>query len=309
MMNRTITVLILTATVLFSSPAMTLSRNEPVALLIQSKGKVMYSPDGITWKNVRRNRFLFEGWHVKTASDGSCKLINQQTGMIETVEVNTHVKIFAKATKAVMGMISTPEPASDFMSLLKRKFAKVQKYSAIKRHSKYKARAELETVRKITLSRDYPDLVWENAGSEYSYRLVIGKNIFDIPASDNDMIRFPLNRMPSGPSDYYVQLIRNGEIAYTPEKKGRIHWMSDAEIKEFREEETRIRETDPAGFLLGNFMDDRGLKVAAMDLYRKFIAENPDANEMRPFLIKIFGDLKLRTLKDAEMAVYHGQSK
>ncbi|MDM8552374.1 hypothetical protein QUF72_19975 [Desulfobacterales bacterium HSG2] len=308
-MNRFLIVFTLAAALIFSTVASASPQKDPLALLIQPKGTVMYSPDGERWKNVRRNRFLFEGWHVKTGSDGFCKLLNQETGMIESVESNTRVEIRTGGANVVRGTISEPKPAANFMSLLKRKFAKVQKYSAVKRHHKERAETELKTVREITLSRDYPDLVWENPGPKYSYRLVVGEEVFDVPGTRGDMIRFKLSRTNPGLSDYHVQVIRDGEVAYTPEEKGRIRWLSQSEMKSFREKAERIRQTDPDGFLLGSFMDDHGFKIPAMDQYRKFLSQNPDANEMRPFLIKVLGDLKLETLKQAELAVYHARTE
>lgn len=309
-MNRfIITILvILTGTAVFSAPG-SAGQDEPSALLIQPKGSVMYSPDGETWKKVRRNHFLFEGWLVKTGPDGSCKLVNQETGMIESVGNESRIRVHLQKTTVISGKISEPEPAANFISLLKRKFARVQKYSAIKRHSGITRKTGLKTVREITLSEDYPDMVWENPGPEYSYRLVVGNETFDVPGSDSDMIRFGLSRITPGDSDYYVQVIRKGEVSYTPEKKGRIRWLSQAETESFREEAERVRQTDSEGFLLGNFMDDHGFKVPAMDAYRKFLKQNPDANEMRPFLIKVLGDLKLETLKHAELAAYHSRTE
>lgn len=281
----------------------------PVALLIQPKGEVMYSGDGKTWKMVNRNHFLFEGWRVKTGADGFCKLVNNETGMIESVKGNTEIEILSQGIKAVKGTISAPEHSSSFMSMLKRKFAKVQKYAVIKRRPKDPKRIRLKTAKEITLSEDYPELVWENVGPEYSYRLVVGKKTFDVPASDRDMARFSLSGIEPGQFDYHVRVFCNGELVYKPGKKGRLHWMSDDEMESLRNQEEDIQQTDPDGFLLGNFMDDHGLKVPAMDLYRKFLSKNPDANNMRPFLLKVLSDLNLETLKKAELKAYHSQAE
>jgi hypothetical protein len=59
------------------------------------------------------------------------------------------------------------------------------------------------------------------------------------------------------------------------------------------------------GFLIANLMDDEGLKVAAMDIFREFMAENPEANEIRPFLIKVLSDLHLDQARQRESVRYH----
>jgi len=305
-MNKFIrTVFILAMAVLFSTPATAASEDDPLVLLIQAKGKVMYSADGNRWKNVRRNKFLYEGNRVKTGGDGACKLISQETGMIERIGGNTAVEIRAEGTKALKGMISEAEHAGSLTGFLKRRFAKVQKYTAIQRRARSGDQTELETVRDITLSEDYPDLVWENVGPEYAYQLIVGEKVFDVPDSREAMVRFRLSRMEPGQYDYSVQVLYDGEILYAPENKGRLRWLSDAERRSLRERESSVRQVDPDnGFLLGSFMDKQGLKVTAMDQYRKFLTENPDANEVRPFLIKVFDDLKLEGLREAEAILY-----
>lgn len=310
-MNRLIKAsLILSAAVLFSMSAAATPKDGPVILLIQAKGNVLFSADGKIWKNIRRNKFLYEGWHVRTGHDGTCKLIDQHTGMIQPVDNNIELVIRAGKIKAVKGVIDDPERAGTITGFLKRKFAKMQKYTVIKRHSAVKEQTKLKTAKNIRLSKDYPDLVWENIGPEYSYQLIAGEKVFDVPSAKGDMIRFRLPRMKPGQFDYCVQVLYKGEILYSPEKKNRLTWLSDAEMKSFQDEKQDIQQVDSDnGFLLGNFMDEKGLKVAAMDQYRKFLSENPGANETRLFLIKIYNDLKLKKMKQTEIAVYQSQTE
>ena len=53
----------------------------PVAKLFQIEGQVEYSRNGTNWNPVRRTKYLFSGYHVRTGKDGSGKLINQVSGM------------------------------------------------------------------------------------------------------------------------------------------------------------------------------------------------------------------------------------
>ncbi|MDM8522043.1 hypothetical protein QUF80_01625 [Desulfococcaceae bacterium HSG8] len=299
------TLLILAAAVLLCTNMTAASENEPSVFLIQADGKVMYSEDGKTWKNIYRNKFLYKGDRLKTGNDGTCKLINHQTGVAESVGSNAEIEILANGTKALKGLLSEAEQSTSLMGFLKRKFTKSQKFAAITRRTRSQKHVELKTVRNITLSEDYPDMVWENVGIEYSYQLIVGEKMFDVPASCDALVRFALTPISPGQSDYSVQVLYNGEILYEPGKKGKLNWLSDAEKNSFREKKQLVQEVDPDnGFLLGSFMYEQGLKVAAMDQYRKFLFENPDANEARPFLIQVLNDLKLKTLKEAEAVVY-----
>ncbi|MDM8515419.1 hypothetical protein QUF76_04410 [Desulfobacterales bacterium HSG16] len=299
-------VFILIMTMLCSSIFTIAAEDEPLVLLIQAKGNVSCSTDGTTWKKVRRNKFLYDGSRVKTGDDGACKLIRQQTGMIKSVGSNAEVEIRMDETKALEGVLSEARSAGNLKGFLNRKFAKLQKHTALHRGGKRGEQVELKTARNITLSEDYPDMVWENLGTEYSYQLTVGKEVFDIPVSCNPVVRFKLSRMKPGQSEYSVDVLYNGEILYTPEKKGKLLWLSNAEKEDLLKRVRSIQQVDPDnGFLLGSFMDKQGLKVAAMDQYHKFLSENPDANEARAFLIKVLNDLKLKKIKGAEKILYH----
>ena len=56
------------------------AKRGPVAVLSLAKGKVEYSKNAKKWKKVRRNKFLFNGYQIRTGADGSGKITNQKTG-------------------------------------------------------------------------------------------------------------------------------------------------------------------------------------------------------------------------------------
>ena len=153
---------------------------EPLVMLIQSKGQVSYSPNGELWKKVRRNKFLCEGWYVRTGPDGHCKLVDRHTESMQVINPNTQISVGRGGTKTVRGEIPKTESAVSFISYLQRKFANIQKYTVVKRHLFTDDRIELETVDDIALARDYPDLVWDNVGSKYAYRLIVGDQAFGV---------------------------------------------------------------------------------------------------------------------------------
>ncbi|MDM8537925.1 hypothetical protein QUF70_14310 [Desulfobacterales bacterium HSG17] len=280
----------------------------PVVLLIEAKGSVFYSADGQKWKDVSRNKFLFENWRVKTGADGTCMLLNRQTEMIEPVSSNTELEIHASGTKVVKGTMSNPESAKDIAGFFKRKFANVQKYTGVRRYDRKSKKIKLLTAEDIALSDDFPDLVWENAGEKYEYQLIVGKKVFEVPGIKEDIVRFKVPQMESGSFQYCVQVLFDDEIIYAPQKKGKLQWFNNDEKQTLKRELERIEKIAPGnGFLLGSLMEERGLKVAAMDQYRRFLTKHPDDLETRPFLIKILNELKLGKLEKTEMEKHHKQ--
>ncbi|MDM8517288.1 hypothetical protein QUF76_13890 [Desulfobacterales bacterium HSG16] len=230
-MKKCATILIMLALIAIFSNVAIASGDDPIVLLIEAKGSVFYSADGQKWKDVHRNKFLFENWRVKTGADGTCMLLNRQTEMLEPVNSNTELEIHAEGTKVIKGTVSTPESAKNLAGFFKRKFVNVQKYTGVRRYDRKSKKVKLLTVEDITLTDDYPDLVWENAGAKYDYQLLVGKKIFEVPGTDKNMIRFPVPRMEQDQSKYSVQVLFDEEIIYAPRKKSILRWLTDIEKK------------------------------------------------------------------------------
>lgn len=291
--------------ILQAAPAASADGAPPV-LLIQATGDVAYSADGTTWRKVRRNKFLHAGYTVRTGRDGRCKLLDQKTDRIRTVEPGTEVKIGETGLVVLKGGISQPAPAGGVAGFLERKFTRVHKYAAVQRSLRNRTSRQLKTAKRIVLSRDYPDLVWENRGPLYSYELAIGGKRFAVPPSKEEMIRFAPPAISPGVHPYRVTLLYQGEVLQTQERDGELRWLSEGEVAAFNLKKARIADLAPEdGFLLANLMDDEGLKVAAMDTYLRYMAENPEANEVRPFLIKVLSDLHLVQMRQRESVRYH----
>ena len=265
-----------------------------------------YSTDGQAWRQVRRNKFLHRGYTVKTGADGRCKLLDRETDKIRSVENNTVVNIGEKGLRVLTGKISEPAPAGGVAGFLERKFARVQRYAAVLRSPQVQTPKQLKTVRQIVLSKEYPDLVWENWGPLYSYELTIGEKRFKVPPAKEEIIRFTPQAILPGVYPWRVKLLYQGEVLQTQKKDGELRWLSDADVAAFNLRKARIEAlTTEDGFLLANLMDDEGLKVAAMDTYLRYMAENPDANEVRPFLIKVLSELHLEQMRRRESVRYH----
>ena len=51
----------------FSNSA--IAREAPVAKLVQVEGEVQYSRNGIAWRPVRRTKYLFNGYQIRTVTE------------------------------------------------------------------------------------------------------------------------------------------------------------------------------------------------------------------------------------------------
>ncbi|MBF0184107.1 MAG: hypothetical protein HQM06_06940 [Magnetococcales bacterium] len=272
----------------------------PVSMLTQVQGDVQVSKDGKEWKKVDRNKFLFAGYQVKTGADGTGKLVNQATNMTQEVAANSVVEITEADVKALSGKISAPaQDSGNLVDGIGQRFDKAQRYTTVRRSVEKKAtEVKLDTIPEITLSAAHPDLVWSGMGKEYAYRLVIDGKNYDIAASDSEMIRFTVPALSAGEHEYRVDVMQGGSSVYEPKKTGKIKWLSKDEEKKIADGLAKIEKTSPGdNFFKAYFLDDKGLTVSAMDLYRKHFDANADDLDMYPMLIKAYNDLKLEKQK------------
>ncbi|MBF0095801.1 MAG: hypothetical protein HQM04_01875 [Magnetococcales bacterium] len=272
----------------------------PVSMLTQVQGDVQVSKDGKEWKKVDRNKFLFAGYQVKTGADGVGKLVNQTTNLTQEVAANSVVEITEADVKALSGKISAPaQDSGNLVDGIGQRFDKAQRYTTVRRSVEKKAtEVKLDTVSEITLSAAYPDLVWSGMGKEYSYRLVIDGKNHDIAATDNEIIRFTVPALSAGEHDYRVDVMQGSNAVYEPKKSGKIKWLSKDEEKQIADGLAKIEKTSPGDtFFKAYFLDDKGLTVSALDLYRKYFESNADDVDMYPMLIKAYNDLKLEKQK------------
>lgn len=273
----------------------------PVAMLTQTSGDVQVSKNGKKWKQVRRNKFLFTGYQVRTGPDGSGKLVNQATNMTRSIGPSALVEITADDARAVSGTLSAAtQDSGSLVSGLGQRFAKAQRYTTVRRSVEKKKKLKLDTVTKITLSATYPDLVWSGLGEEYSYRLTIGGTSYDVAATSGHMVRFTVPVLSPGKHKYQVEVLEDGETAYKPKKSGTITWLSSAEEASVAAMLAQIEASSPGDSLLQAIsLDERGLTVSAMDLYTRYFDANADDTDMYPMLIKAYHDLKLAEMKKA----------
>ncbi|ABK46181.1 hypothetical protein Mmc1_3696 [Magnetococcus marinus MC-1] len=281
----------------------------PVAMFMQPTGTVEYSQDGTTWKKVRRNKFLFENYQVRTGADGKGMLVNQATGDVQDVSANTVVQVSADGAKALSGNLSAARPAdASLMAGLQNRFAKAQRYTTVRR-GVHKTDApkdvKLKTASELTLSASFPTLVWENLGDEFSYELLVDGKAVGTFNTKEEMVSHALTLAP-GTHSYQVNVMQGSDVLYSPKKPNSVVWLSDAEDAQLKKAMADIQAAAPGDdFVLASFLDEKGLTVAAMEHYKKHFTAYPDDNDMRPLLIKAYHDLKLKQMKMKEAMVYN----
>ena len=284
----------------------------PVAKLVQTEGQVEYSRKGVKWNAVRRTKYLFGGYHVRTGEDGFGTLINEQSGMSQNLGSDSHVAIQGGEVIVVSGSLSAPEEedTSIFQSL-QNKFAKAQRYTTVRRSVNTAVNTangtcdnKVRTILSVTVSPGHSDLVWRNACPEFSYKLVIDNATpIEVPAeSTSEMIRYPVASNGVGEHTYWVEVLDKDGTVYIPKVESKFRVMSVDEEKALAED---LEQAGDDIFLETNLLEEQGLYIAAMDAYRKFFRENPDANDMRPLLIQSYQNLKLSNLREREARLYN----
>lgn len=284
------------------------AKEPPVLMLMKPQGTVEYSKNGTKWKKVRRNKFLFSGYQVRTSGDGSGTLIHQESGMSRTLGADSVIKITASDAELVSGKLSDPVEADPSLkSGLKNRFSKAQRYTTVRRSVNKKQKLKLSTIRQVTLSDTYPELVWQNPGADFSFSLSIDdKKVMDIAPTSEDMVRVKIPALSPGDHTYRVDVLKGGEVAFQPRREGTIRWLSTDEEKSLTSSTKTVEEaTQGDKFLVAAHLEAQGLTVPAMDLYRQHFSDYPDDNDMRPILIKAYHDLKLSNLKKKEAILYN----
>jgi len=286
-----------------------LGAGAPVALLIQANGTVEYSRDGTAWKPVTRNKYLFAGDMIRTGADGSGKLIDQAKSTSQTIAASSQIQVDGTEIKVISGTRSAQEAASgDLVAGLGNRFAEAQRYTTVRRGAKKPNEIKLRLPQEISLSSAYPELAWQNFGKQYSFVLTIDGKAHTVAGADGDMVRFKVPELGPGKHTFTMTVTENGKQVAEADKPGSIVWLSADDDEAIAESIAKIRAIDPKDdFSVANLLDEKGLAVAALDLYRKFFTENKDENELRPLLIRAYSELKLDELRQQEALNYNNQ--
>ncbi|MEM7363899.1 MAG: hypothetical protein AAF525_07725 [Pseudomonadota bacterium] len=286
----------------FSNSA--IAREAPVAKLVQVEGEVQYSRNGTTWRPVRRTKYLFNGYQIRTGSDGNGKLINQLTGTSQKLGADTHIEIGKQEVQVLAGALSRPtQESTSIWESLMNKFSRAQRYTTVRRDpdgGKPPCDIKVRTIREVAISNDHPELVWRNCGS-YKYQLSLDGKTMEVASQDGEFYRHKVSGKKPGEYTFSVTAIAEDGREYTQRKPSTFVWLDDQQASGIREQ---VESAGDDVFVAAAIYEANGLFVAALDAYREYFAENPDDNDMRPMLVNSYQSLKLSDLRHEEAVVY-----
>ena len=218
---------------LTASPVLA-GKKDPVAVLSKAQGTVEYKKQGKKWKKVRKNKFLFNGYTLRSGEMGSGVITNKITGESYKLGPNTELQITRNAVVAKKGELVKNAASNQFVASLMKRFDKAQKFTTVRRAATTKKKG-MDSARSIVLTNDYPFIVWENKNSKYEYKVTIGKKKYTIAASSSKMVKLKVEPF-TGTQTYRIDAFKNGKrvIAMKPfKKRGKsmhrtVTWMSSA---------------------------------------------------------------------------------
>ena len=300
--------LVILSLCLFVSNLAIAGKKDPVGVLFQVKGKVEYTKNGRKWKKVRRTKFLFSGYQVKSGPDSSAKITIKETGENFDLHPNSVVTVDNKKLIAKAGSLTSAEASGKLMTGLMKKFTKSQSYTTVRRSHK-KKNIKINAVRDVTVSEKFPFMAWNNLGPEYSYQLVIGEKSYDVPATEAMVVRSRVDRF-DGTQEYKISALKDGAVVVTlkpyksrgEHKNHTVTWLTGNEEMELNRAINSIQETyGENSFMMGSYFEKKDMWVASMDQYQQYLKEFPDEIEMTPYLFRVYKKLKLDGIYKKEL--------
>lgn len=283
----------------------------PVARVSQIEGSLESSRDGAEWQQLNRTTYMFPGQRLRSGSDGSAVVVEQVSGEVYELGPDTLLKMEEEAIRVAEGDAFAAQEADDsgIWQSLRNRFASSQRYTTVRRAVRTEEdHPRVDTARTLAVAEPWREVVWSNAGPDYSYQLQVGEEVFEVPpSSTSEFIRFELPQMDPGEYEYSLRLVHDGEVVREPRRPSRLVWLESNQVEEIRQRLDDIRndpvQDDP--FVIADLFEAHDLLVPAMDTYREFFAEHPDENGMRPFLIKAYHELRLLDLREKEAITYN----
>ena len=278
----------------------------PLALLINIKGKVELSKNGQSFNDVlTKDRFILDGYHIQTGADGSGTIIFLQQDNMCKIEPNSHIEIINGYIKKVNGKFQDLSSSEKVLEDIDRQYLHAMKYT-MSRKSSGKKKISVKLPRSLSVCKDFPLLVWNNCGKAYTYRLTVGTNTYDVPASEDKVVRFTLPELKPGKYKYAVEVLKGGEVAYKPKKAKKMIFLAEDELTVFQKQRKTIDSIAKGNLLLlGMRLEKLDINGGAYDAYERYFNVHSDDNEMRPFFIRACHSLKLNELKLEQINLFN----
>ena len=278
----------------------------PLALLVNVEGKVELSKNGQTFQIINtKDRFILDGYHIQTGADGSGTIIFLQQDNMCKIEPNSHIEIINGYIKKVNGKFKDLPSSEKVLEDIDRQYLHAMKYT-MSRKSSGKKKLKVKLPRSLSVCKDLPLLVWDNCGNDYSYRLTVGSNTYNVSASKDKVVRFTLPELKPGKYKFAVEVLKGGEVVYKPKKTKKLEVLADDAIAGLKKSKDIIDRIAKGNLLLlGMRLEELDINAAAYDAYDRFFKSHPDENEMRPFFVRACHSLKLKEMKMEQINLFN----
>jgi hypothetical protein len=284
---------------------------DPVAVLFQAKGNVEYTKNGVKWKKVRRNKFLFSGYQIRSGETGSGVITNRISGEDSLLQPNTTFVVTEKGLKVKDGKLVESKTSNALMAGLIKRFSRSQSYTTVRRSADQRSNG-FDIVRHLIVTDDYPYLIWENLDQKYRYELTVGSDFYSIDPTKELVVRVKIKPFKDTKQIRLKAFQGSKEITQLqPYKKQgdlknhTIHWMTESEKRLFDDSIRTIQNKYPDNaFMLGSFFEKEQMWSAAMDQYKIYLEENPDEIEMTPYLFRVYKKLKFKNIYKDELKLW-----
>ena len=268
-------------------------------VIIQFTGNVKYDHCSRNdWRPVRIVKYLFENDLVETDTISSCKL-QYQNDNLYIMQPNSKIKVTDKGIKILKGDLKKIPKSDALISSLIRKGNSADSYAATSRNILNNDTFLLDTIDRVIVSAKHPELIWENVGLHYSYRLHLNNGkYYDIPSQKDSVIRFKIRKLKPGAYLYYIDVLKDAKVVFSPKlSPKKLICLSYKEQQSIENRLNGIMEKYGMNkFLIANFFDNAGLKVEALNYYLDFFDEHSiddiSVHEKLPLLIQIFDEFK-----------------
>jgi len=288
-------------------------KKDPIGMIFGVEGKVEYNktPYDNKWRKVRRNKFIFEGYQIRTDIKSSAKIALKKTGETFVVKEDSIINVTKSGLTTINGSIKQFENQNKLLGGLMKRFKKSQSYTTVRRSAE-KSGISIDAVRNVVISSESPIIMWESVGIDYRYELEVGYNTYLIPP-DTGIIEAVIDTF-SGKRKFNIKVFKGDKFIMETGKYRSRGRMKERFIKILsRSEQRNIRNAIEAindnfgdnSFMLGSFYERKKMWFAALEQYKSYLNENPEELEMEPYVFALYKKLKFKKTYKDELSIWN----
>ncbi|MBQ14238.1 MAG: hypothetical protein QGG67_10560 [Gammaproteobacteria bacterium] len=273
-----------------------------VARIIPNEGLVEYRNLNGDWAIISDTMYLVNGNAIRTSSASSATIEITGETYSSRLDENSEIEVSDNLVHLTEGeFVNSRIVAANIMSRILDKLNAALSFVTVRRQGP--CDPVVRTASNLSLSSDYPDLVWQNACANLLYRLTIDEEIYDIPnIGDEEIVRFSVTDIALGSHNYRVEIVEEDNVIYSPRSDSSFDWIDENSAVEMRNEIARF---DSDSLAQSDYLEESGFLVEAMYKYRDYIESHSEQNYLRPLLIRAYAELGLYSLQSQEARLYN----